>query len=104
LWWPDGKLDVLPNSFRNSKTSRHMNTMESMVCFRNASVYLQPAVEWLLAGRDEDGLWDYGPQAADPFGYTRKLAAPDWRKPVNRKLDCTMEVLVLLKEYIRNNE
>lgn len=103
LWWPEGKLDRLPVSFRNEKTSRYMNTMESMVCFRNSALVLDPAIHWLLAGRDADGLWDYGPQAKDPAGYHRRLAAMDWKKPLSRKLDCTMEVLVLLKQYVENN-
>jgi hypothetical protein len=103
LLWPDGKLDRLPDSFRSSKTSRHMSTVESMVCFGNSSAVLKPAIEWLLAGRGDDRLWDYGPQAKDPAGYPRRLAAGDWRKPMNRKLDCTMEVLMILKNYLDHN-
>jgi hypothetical protein len=103
LLWPEGKLDRLPESFRHIHTSRKLNTMESMVCFRDSRLMLQPSMEWLMASRDADGLWDYGPQAKDPAGYPRRLAAMDWRKPINRKLDCTMEVLMILKQYLDKN-
>lgn len=103
LLWPEGKLNDLADAFRHPHTSRKLNTMESMACFRGSRLVLEPSIEWLLASRDADGLWDYGPQAKDPAGYPRRLAAMDWRKPINRKLDCTMEVLMLLKQYLGSN-
>lgn len=103
-YWPEAKLDRLPACFRCGKTSRFMNTIESMVCFRGSAACLEPAIGWLAGGREGDGLWDYGPQAKDPGGYTRRLAAADWKKPESRKLDCTMEALAILKNYAEKNK
>lgn len=89
----------LPESFYYNKTRRWFNSFNYISQFKGSDIYLSNAVEWLLSNVNSDGLWDYGPQVNDPWGYfnyfslTRKYSH-------NRVVDCTMEVLSFLNRYL----
>ena len=51
-------------------------------------------IDWLLAQRDEDGLWDLGNKAG-----VDKLS-DHWRSDINRKIDHTVFVLEILKDVL----
>lgn len=57
----------------------------------------EDAVNWIWAQRTEDGFWDLGrkvyrrPHSSFPL-------SESWRRPENRKIDCSVEMLVLLAE------
>ena len=65
-------------------------------------MYLENAVEWILENAREDGLWDWGPQIKDPWGYFGYFSC-NRHYSHNRVVDCTIEVLSFLKQYIENN-
>lgn len=94
---------VLPGKFQTDKTRRWFATFNYINQFRGSGEYLSGAVEWLMENARGDGLWDWGPQVKDPWGYfgyfscSRKYAH-------NRVVDCTMEVLRFLQRYLENNE
>lgn len=103
-FWPEAKLHQLPESFCHNKTRRWFSSLEFFTAFSGNSRYLQGPVEWIMNGRSEDGLWDFGPQIKDPFGYYRYLSTGGWKKRSNRILDCTVEILVILKKYLDSNQ
>jgi len=70
--------------------------------FRGSALYLADSVRWLTDNRNADGLWDYGTQIKDPWGYFGYFSTNRNYKH-NRVVDCTMEVLSFLKQYIDNN-
>lgn len=98
----DKTAEILPESFYGKYTRRWMPTFHQINQFRGSSLYLNRAVEWILEQADENGLWDWGPQEKDPWGYfgyhscTRKYTH-------NRIVDCSMEILGFLKTYLDHN-
>lgn len=94
---------VLPEHFKSDKTRRWMHTFNYINRFCGSARYLSDAAEWLMEQANADGLWDWGPQVKDPWGYfdyfscSRKYAH-------NRVVDCTMEILFFLKAYINRNK
>lgn len=93
----------LPEEFQNKQMRRWMHTFNYINQFRGSALYLQDAVEWLAAQSKEDGLWDWGPQTKDPWGYFGYFSC-NRHYQHNRVVDCSMEILKFLKQYLRNNE
>lgn len=102
-FWPEAKLHQLP-AFYHQKTRRWLNSFEFFTSFSGNARYLQGTAEWIMNGRNENGMWDFGPQMKDPFGYFRYLSTEGWKKRQNRVIDCTVEILVLLKKYLDSNQ
>ena len=92
----------LPDNFVYEKTRRWMYSFNYINQFRGSALFLADAVEWLLSCRNADGLWDWGPQVKDPWGYFRYFST-NRHYQHNRIVDCTMEILDFLKKYIDNN-
>ncbi len=93
----------LPDGFVDRQTRRWFHTFNYINSFRGSGMYLEGAVEWILDNAREDGLWDWGPQTKDPWGYFRYFSCNRNYKH-NRVVDCTMEVLSFLKQYAENND
>lgn len=98
----DKTVYSLPQNFKSDKTRRWMATFEYINQFRNSSLYLASAVEWLMDQADERGLWDWGSQTKDPWGYFRYFSLIR-KYALNRITDCSMEILFFLKKYNENN-
>lgn len=98
----DKSLDKLPETFVTNKTRRWFHTIKYINQFRNTKEYLQDTMEWLLNNRNKDGLWDYGTQIKDPWGYFGYFSTNRNNK-YNRIVDCTMEVLNIFKTYLDHN-
>ena len=92
----------MPENFYYEKTRRWMHTFNYINMFRGSALFLSGAVDWLIGCRGEDGLWDWGPQIKDPWGYFGYFSTNRNYK-LNRKVDCTMEILSFLKQYMDNN-
>lgn len=69
---------------------------------KGSELYLKNAVDWILENAGEDGLWDWGPQVKDPWGYYGYFSCNKKYKH-NRVVDCAIEILNFLKRYIDNN-
>ena len=93
----------LPDHFRYEKTRRWFYSFHYINQFRGSAVYLADTVNWLMENRNADGLWDWGPQIKDPWGYFGYFST-NRHYAHNRIVDCSMEVLNFLKKYIDNNE
>lgn len=94
--------DRLPESFVYKQTRRWFKTFNYINQFRGSEIYLANAVEWLLDNARGDGLWDWGPQVKDPWGYFGYFSC-NRHYAHNRVVDCTIEILSFLKKYIENN-
>ena len=93
----------LPDSFVFNKTRRWMHSFNYINNFKGSSYYLSKSVEWLLENRNKDGLWDWGTQVKDPWGYFGYFST-NRNLGHNRIVDCSMEILSFLKKYIENNK
>lgn len=93
----------LPENFVYEKTRRWFHSFNYINQFRGSKIYLEKTIDWLLSNRNSDGLWDWGSQIKDPWGYFRYFSTNRNYKH-NRVVDCSMEVLNLLKNYIDNND
>lgn len=92
----------LPEDFKNNKMRRWFHTFNYINQFRGSKIYLEHAVHWLQEQAREDGLWDWGLQVKDPWGYFGYFSC-NRHYQHNRIVDCTMEILSFLKQYIVNN-
>ena len=101
FWWETPKK--LPENFVYNKTRRWLATFNYINQFRGSALYLADSADWLIANQNADGLWDWGAQIKDPWGYFGYFStARNYRH--NRVVDCTMEILSFLKKYIDNND
>lgn len=98
----DNTPDKLPEEFKNNKMRRWFHTFNYINQFKGSGLYLADAVSWLQEQACEDGLWDWGPQVNDPWGYFGYFSC-NRKYAHNRVVDCTMEILSFLKKYIENN-
>lgn len=94
--------EKLPEEFVGRKTRRWFHSFNFINQFHGSKRYLSHVVEWLLKNRGENGLWDYGPQVKDPWGYFGNFST-NRKYAHNRVVDCTMEVLHFLYQYLENN-
>ena len=91
-----------PPVFQHKHTRRWFPTYHYINQFQGSAEYLHEAVDWLMQQQNENGLWDYGPQTKDPWGYMGYFSKTR-QYPHNRVVDCTLEVLDFLLEYIHRN-
>lgn len=99
----DKTPDRLPDCFVNRQTRRWFDTFCYINQFRGSRIYLEDAVEWILENAREDGLWDWGPQVKDPWGYFKYFSCSRHYSH-NRVADCTVEVLSFLEQYMEHND
>lgn len=93
----------LPENFVYRETRRRFKTFNYINQFRNSALYLENAVSWLMENVGENGLWDWGPQVKDPWGYFGYFSCSRHYSH-NRVVDCTMEILSFVKKYMKNQE
>ena len=70
--------------------------------FHDSALFLEDSVNWLMENQNTDGLWDWGAQTKDPWGYFCNFSTIRNYK-YNRIVDCTIEVLDFLKRYLDQN-
>lgn len=88
------RIVELPNLFASRQTSGYLAALEQLVGYSCAGEKLCFATEWLMSCRDENGEWDMGTSAKD--GVYLPLSE-SWRKPEDRKRDCTVRIEKLLR-------
>jgi len=87
-------VNVLPEAFQSKKANWYLSAMELMAAYNSAPKKLGFVVKWLLDNRDADGMWDMGAAVKDGIHFP---LSDSWRKPEDRKRDCTVRVEKLLK-------
>lgn len=91
-------LSTPPQSFKPGFLDRWFNSHEILSSFKMWKDFAGDFFSWIRGQRDEQELWDLGPRANGGYLYYFPLSE-SWRKPVNRKIDWTMRILVLLNKY-----
>lgn len=94
--------EKLPEKFVYDKTRRWFHSFNYINQFRGSAVYLADAVNWLAENQNAGGLWDWGGQTKDPWGYFGYFSTNRNHRH-NRVVDCTIEILSFLKKYIDHN-
>jgi len=100
----DKKLDKIGDTpFVDKFTQRYFPTIEHINQFKHTRKYLDATIDWFESCKNQDNLWDCGPQASfDPWGSWRYFATNKNYK-YNRLVHCTMEILHVFKKYLDNN-
>lgn len=91
----DFKIADLPKEFASKQTSRYLSALELLAGYKAAGEQLSFAVRWLEENKGEDGYWDLGQAAKDGVNFP---LSDSWRRPSNRKRDCTIRITALLKK------
>jgi len=99
----DKNLHSFPENFKNPQTRRWFHTLEYINQFHGSAVFLEKAVDWLVENQGTDGLWNYGGQTNDPWGYYEYFSTGK-KDNFNRIVNCTVKVLGFLKAYLNHNE
>jgi len=89
----NGPVNVLPEVFMSKKASWYLYAMELLAAYSSAPKKLGFVVSWLLDNRDTDGMWDMGTVVKDGIHFP---LSDSWRKPEDRRRDCTIRVERLL--------
>ena len=89
----NGPLIVTPDNFKSKEASRYLSAMEILAAYDLAPKKLGFVVKWLADNRDEDGLWDMGPDVKDGIHFP---LSDSWRRAEDRKRDCTARITALL--------
>ena len=102
---PDGiyyiysrRIADLPAKFDSKHTSYYLAALEQLAGYSCAAGKLNNAKQWLLSQRDVNGEWDMGPSVKDGVYFP---LSESWRKPEDRRRDCTFRINNLLKALTR---
>lgn len=86
-------LNQVPQNFASRESSCYLAALEVLARYQTAKEKLRFAVHWLRSNQDENGQWDFGPQANDGVYFP---LSDSWRKAETRKADCTQRVRAFL--------
>ena len=87
-------LNTPPEVFASRKTSCYLGALEVLSKYYSGKEKLGFAVDWINSHRDENGEWDLGAKANDGVYFP---LSDSWRKPEDRRRDCTVRIEKLLK-------
>ena len=88
-------VNILPEVFASIGASRYLSAIELLAAYRPASKKLGFVAEWLSSNRSADGMWDMGASVKDGIHFP---LSDSWRKPDDRKKDCTARISALLEK------
>lgn len=87
-------LIIPPSEFHSKITSRYVDTHELLSSYTCAKTKLQYFKTWVNNNVSEDGFWDIGNLVKDKIYFP---LSDSWRKPINRKIDCTIKIQRILE-------
>jgi hypothetical protein len=90
----NARIADLPTVFASRQTSFYIAALEQLAGYACAGEKLRFAAHWLLSFRDDNGEWDMGAAAKDGIYFP---LSDSWRKPEDRKRDCTIRIVKLLR-------
>ena len=100
---PLDKIKENPPVWFDKYSRRIFPTIDYINQFKNTKKYLNDTIEWLENSKNQDNLWDSGPQVSfDPIG-DRRYFSTNKNYKYNRIINCTIEVLNAFKTYLDNN-
>jgi hypothetical protein len=87
-------VNVLPEVFMSKSASRYLSAMELLAAYDSAPKKLGFVAKWLSDNRSADGMWDMGAAVKDGIHFP---ISDSWRKPEDRRRDCTLRISKLIK-------
>jgi len=94
----ESPLNTPPEMFASLKASRYLAALEALSEYSLAPQKLGFAAEWIKAHQNQDGQWDMGGEAKDNIHFP---LSDSWRKPEDRKRDCSARIGKLLQRIER---
>lgn len=77
-----------------------LEALELLSRFNSWRTFTRQAVEWLWNQKDDQGLWDFSPRARSSVYFP---LSESWRNMLDRKIDCSIRILSLLRRYTNDN-
>ncbi|HYE83071.1 MAG TPA: hypothetical protein VEG39_13015 [Clostridia bacterium] len=94
-------MDILPY-ITSKEFPFWLRAIDIIIGYGYGKVLVENSIDYLWSIRKKDGLWDFG-AASKSADYARSYCgwhlSGSWREPVNRQIDCTIRILLLLKKY-----
>ena len=87
---------MIPIGAHPSLLDRWFTTIELLSRFPAWYELAHDQIEWLWAGQGADHLWDFGPRSSASHYFP---LSSSWRKPINRKIDWSARILLLLSKF-----
>ncbi len=97
IYYVYGRSMLHPPELTNAHFQNWLDGVSLLSRFKFGRLLCSPAINWLWAQREDDGLWDFGPSAR------RQLAFPlseSWRNLIDRKIDSSISVLQTLRSHL----
>mgnify|MGYP003877944235 CR=1 FL=1 len=91
----DGSLKSLPSNFCSKQASRYISAFELLSGYNLISTKCRHVVKWINENLSEDGFWDMGKTVKDNVYFP---LSNSWRKDINRKIDCTVRMQIVLSK------
>lgn len=91
----DGRLLTNPQEFQSKQANRYLRAYNLIFDYPTGGQKSQPFVRWLKQNQGEDGFWDMDKVVKDNIHFP---LSDSWRKVINRKIDCTVSILRILKK------
>lgn len=96
IYYVYGARMLVPPAPTNPHFHSWLNGLDLLCRFPTGRELCAPLLNWLWQERSEDGDWDFGAAAR------RDLAFPlseNWKNATDRKIDCSIAVLSLMRKY-----
>jgi hypothetical protein len=88
---------ILPESTSSRAFFGWLQTVQVLARFPACGEFAAPAIEWLWSQRTSEGLWDCFPR---PDRIPQFPLSENWRRKGNRCIDCSTQILVLIRKWL----
>lgn len=89
----DGSLKSPPNNYCSKQSSRYVSAFELLSNYHLISTKCKHVIKWINENSSGDGFWDMGQTVKDKIYFP---LSNSWRKAINRKIDCTVRMQIIL--------
>ncbi|SCY55787.1 hypothetical protein [Alkaliphilus peptidifermentans] len=89
----DNNLKSLADNYCSKQASRYISAFELLSSYSLISSKCKHLVEWINKNLSGDGFWDMEQSVKDNMYFP---LSNSWRKTINRKIDCTVRMQILL--------
>ncbi|WP_026477711.1 hypothetical protein [Alkaliphilus transvaalensis] len=89
----DSSLNVPPDNYCSKQASRFIGAFELLSNYHLLSGKCNHLIKWINENSSRDGFRDMGQSVKDHIYFP---LSNSWRKTINRKLDCTVRMQILL--------
>ncbi len=94
----DRCLNHYPKEFKSKLTSRFIHAYEVLSDYPSVKKEFKGFVKWIKAQVLSDGFWDMGQNVKDKVQFPLSRS---WRKPLYRKIDCTVRIQRILYKILK---